>query len=59
MKQGDVRLLGVLSYFVPLLSMLLLIVAGISSPDPMIWTAAALIILGAVLAARDKIFRSK
>ena len=59
MKQGDVRLLGVLSYFVPLLSMLLLIMAGISSPDPMIWIAAALIISGAVLAARDKIFRSR
>ena len=57
MKRGDVRLLGVLSYFVPLLSMLLLIMAGISSPGPLIWIAAALIISGAVLAARDKIFR--
>ncbi|MCP4936159.1 MAG: EamA family transporter [bacterium] len=58
MKRGDVRLLGVLSYFVPLLSMLLLITAGISSPDPLIWVAAALIISGAVLAARDKLFRA-
>ncbi len=59
MKRGDVRLLGVLSYFVPLLSMLLLIMAGISSPDPLIWIAAALIISGAVLAARDKICHPK
>ena len=59
MKRGDVRLLGVLSYFVPLLSMLLLILAGISSLGPLIWGAAVLIILGALLAARDKILNSR
>ncbi len=59
MKQGDVRLLGVLSYFVPLLSILLLIIAGISLPDPMVWVAAAFITIGAVVAARDKISRQK
>jgi drug/metabolite transporter (DMT)-like permease len=57
MKRGDVRLLGVLSYLVPLLSLLLLIITGISSPKTLIWIAALLIIGGAVLAASDKILR--
>lgn len=59
MKRGDVRLLGVLSYFTPLLSVVILIATGISSPKIMIWIAAFLIISGAVLAAKDKIFRRK
>ena len=58
-KRGDLRLLGVLAYFVPLLSLLILVAAGISSPSPMIWLAGFLIIAGAVLAAKDKIFRAK
>lgn len=58
-KQGDIRLLGVLGYFVPLLSLLILVVAGISSPGAMIWLAALLIIAGAVLAASDSLFNNR
>ncbi len=52
MKRGDVRLLGVFSYMTPLLSLLLLSLAAGRLPQPVVWLAAALIIGGALLAAR-------
>lgn len=52
MKKGDIQLLGVASYAAPLLSTLALVMAGITSPSPMLFVAAILIAGGAALAAR-------
>ena len=52
MKRGDIQLLGVASYAAPLLSTLALVVAGIAPASPVLLVAAALITLGAALAAR-------
>jgi drug/metabolite transporter (DMT)-like permease len=52
MKQGDIQLLGVLSYAAPLLSTLALVVAGIATASWSLGLAALLITLGAGLAAR-------
>ena len=54
MKHGDVRLLGVLCYLIPLLSLLLLSLDAGQWPHARVWLAAALIIGGAVLAARGE-----
>lgn len=53
MKHGDLRLLGVASYSTPLLSSLLLAVLELGEATPMIWLAALLITMGAVLASYD------
>lgn len=45
-KHGDLRLLGLLAYFTPLLSTLVLIVTGYAEPTPLLAAAAALITLG-------------
>ncbi|GAB2785319.1 EamA family transporter [Halomonas shantousis] len=45
-KHGDLRLLGLLSYFTPLLSTLVLIVTGYAEPTPLLAVAAVLITLG-------------
>lgn len=55
MKKGDLRLLGVFAYFVPLLSVLLLIAAGLGSSNPLIGPATLLITGGAVVASADKL----
>jgi drug/metabolite transporter (DMT)-like permease len=52
MKQGDIQLLGVVSYAAPLLSTLALIAAGITDASSAILIAAGLITAGAALAAR-------
>ncbi len=52
MKQGDIQLLGVVSYAAPLLSTLALIVFGQTRASGAIVVAAALIVAGAALAAR-------
>jgi drug/metabolite transporter (DMT)-like permease len=52
MKRGNIQLLGVASYAAPLLSTLVLIAAGITQPTRVLLLAAALITVGAVLAAR-------
>jgi hypothetical protein len=52
MKKGDIQLLGVASYAAPLLSTMVLVLAGIAKPTPVIMVAAVLIALGAALAAR-------
>ena len=52
MKHGNIRLIGVLSYATPLLSTLLLAVFGLGRPSPMLWLAALLVTIGAVLAGR-------
>lgn len=50
MKRGDVRLLGVLSYAAPVLSTLLLVVAGFAAPSSALAIACALIVGGAAVA---------
>ncbi|WP_129140968.1 DMT family transporter [Modicisalibacter coralii] len=45
-KHGDLRLLGLLAYFTPLLSTLVLILAGYARPTPLLALAAGLITLG-------------
>ena len=51
-KRGDIQLLGVASYAAPLLSTLLLIVAGIAAATPTLLISAGLIAGGAAVAAR-------
>jgi len=51
-KRGDIQLLGISSYAAPLLSTLVLVVAGIADASWALAIAAALITGGAVIAAR-------
>jgi len=51
-KKGDIQLLGVASYAAPLLSTIVLVLAGIAEPRWQLWVAAALITGGASMAAR-------
>jgi drug/metabolite transporter (DMT)-like permease len=51
-KRGDIQLLGTASYAAPLLSTLVLVLAGAAEPTPVLALAALLITGGAVLAAR-------
>lgn len=52
-KRGDIRSLGGMSYGVPLLSTVLLVVFGFAQPSVSIAVACLLIAGGAVLASRD------
>lgn len=52
MKQGDIQFLGVASYGAPLLSTLILVLAGVTPFTPALAAAAALITAGALLATR-------
>lgn len=51
-KRGDIQLLGTASYAAPLLSTLVLVLAGIAAPTWPLAIAAVLITAGALLAAR-------
>ena len=51
-KQGDIQMLGTSSYAAPLLSTLVLVVAGIAAPSWTLAIAALLITGGALIAAR-------
>jgi len=51
-KQGDIQMLGTASYAAPLLSTIVLVVAGIAAPSWTLAIAATLITAGAILAAR-------
>lgn len=51
-KRGDIQLLGVASYAAPLLSTLVLVLAGLAAPRAELFVAAILIAGGAALAAR-------
>jgi len=53
MKQGDVSLLGVLSYAAPIVSTALLVVLGLAAPTWMLGLACGLMVLGAVIATRS------
>ncbi|PYE89030.1 DMT family transporter [Phyllobacterium leguminum] len=54
-KRGNIQVLGAASYAAPLLSTLVLILAGSAEPSLRIFTACLLITCGAVLAAKDMI----
>ena len=58
-KNGDIQILGAASYAAPVLSTLVLIVTGFAEPSWRIAAACALVTGGAVLAAKDMIFRGK
>ena len=47
MKRGDIRLLGVASYAAPVLSTLILVLAGYAEPSLTLALACALIVAGA------------
>jgi drug/metabolite transporter (DMT)-like permease len=51
-KRGDIQLLGVASYAAPLLSTLILVVAGVAAPSWILALSAVLITGGAAFAAR-------
>ena len=51
-KKGDIQLLGISSYAAPLLSTLVLVMAGIAAPSWALAIAATLITGGALIAAR-------
>ena len=57
-KQGDIQLLGTASYAAPLLSTIILVVAGIAAPSWSLALAACLITGGALLAARASLRKS-
>lgn len=58
-KRGDIQVLGAASYATPLLSTLVLIASGVATYSPTILVAALLIVAGAVLAAKDLLFKGK
>ena len=58
-KNGDIQILGAASYAAPLLSTLVLILSGFAEPSWRIALACLLVTGGAVLAARDMIFRRR
>lgn len=51
MKQGDIKLIGSLSYATPLLSTLMLTLFGRSAPSSAIWIACMLIVLGSIISS--------
>jgi drug/metabolite transporter (DMT)-like permease len=52
MKQGDVALLGVASYAAPVLSTIILVIAGYAAPSWLLAAACVLIVVGALVASR-------
>ncbi len=58
-KQGDIQVLGAASYSAPLLSTLILCLAGYASFTPVLGIACLLITLGAVVAASELLFRRR
>ena len=58
-KNGNIQLLGVASYAAPVLSTLILILFGFAEPSWRIALACLFVTGGAVLAAKDMIFRKR
>ncbi len=54
-KRGDIRALGALAYFAPLLSTALLVAAGAASGSRLLWVATSAIVVGALLASGDAV----
>lgn len=59
MKRGDVRVLGAAAYLAPVLSTILLVLAGYAQATLSLVLAAALIAGGGVIAAKDMVFGRK
>jgi drug/metabolite transporter (DMT)-like permease len=57
-KHGDIMILGASSYAAPLLSTLVLLMAGFAEYTPALLAACLLITAGAVIAAKDMILKS-
>jgi drug/metabolite transporter (DMT)-like permease len=57
-KRGDIRVLGAASYAAPVLSTLLLVLAGFAEASLSLAAAAALIAGGGLLSAKDMLVRS-
>jgi drug/metabolite transporter (DMT)-like permease len=58
-KHGDIRLLGVMSYATPVLSTLILVLAGFAEPTAGLALACMLIVGGALLASRDQLWAAR
>ena len=58
-KHGDIQVLGAAAYAAPLLSTLLLILAGFADFTSIIGVATLMITFGAVLASKDMLFNRK
>jgi len=56
-KKGDIMVLGAASYASPLLSTLVLVVAGYAPAHWSVGVACLLITAGAIIAAKDLLFR--
>ena len=56
-KNGDIQVLGAASYLTPLLSTLVLVAADVAALNNILIAACLLIMFGAVLAAKDMIFK--
>ena len=54
MKQGDVALLGVASYAAPVLSTIILVLAGYAQPSWLLAVSCVLIVVGAVVASWER-----
>ncbi len=59
LKRGDIRVLGASAYAAPVLSTLLLVLAGFALPSSTLILAAILIAGGGVVAAKDMIVRPR
>lgn len=58
-KRGDIQVLGAAAYSAPLLSTLLLIAFGFGAPTLSVAIACVAITLGAVIAAKDMLFKKR
>lgn len=58
LKKGDIMVIGASSYAAPLLSTIILVAAGYAIADWNLAVACLLITLGAVIAAKDMIFKT-
>jgi drug/metabolite transporter (DMT)-like permease len=58
-KHGDIMVLGALSYLSPLVSTLILVTAGFAPASWSVAAACLLITAGAVIAAKDMLFRKR
>jgi drug/metabolite transporter (DMT)-like permease len=58
-KHGDIQVLGAAGYAAPLLSTLVLMLAGFAPFTPKIWLAALLIAAGGLLASKDTLRRRR
>ena len=58
-KHGDIMVLGALSYLSPLVSTLILVIARFAPAHWSVAVACLLVTAGALIAAKDMLFRSR